>query len=400
MHVLFLHTNFPAQFGQVAVQLADRYQYRCTFASEKPSANIPQIEQIQFTAASGAHAATHHATRSIENLVWKSQAIYDVLKQRPDIKPDVIVAHSGFVSPIFLRELYPGVPHIGYFEYFYHARSSDMDFRSDLPLPPEQDFLRVRVRNAKLLLDLHNCDVGYSPTDFQRSQLPAEFQSKIETIFDGIDIDFWQPAEVVDRTFNGFTIPANHRVLTYVSRGFEALRGFDMFLQVADRVCKARQDVSVIVVGEDRVAYGGDERYTEGKTFAKWTIDRYQPDLSRIHFLGRLSPTDLSRLFALSDLHLYWTVPFVLSWSLMNALSCGCTLIGSDTAPVREMIRDGQNGMLCDFFDIDRWVDRSLEVLASPAKYRSLGQRGRQMIVDRYQVRQAVDKMNEMLCRV
>lgn len=391
MHVLFLHTNFPAQFGQIALHLARDHGYRCTFVSEQPIADSPEIQHIHFQSAGGARAETHYCVRSFENQTWRSHAAYQALKERPDIRPDLIVAHSGFVSSLFLRELYPDTPQIGYFEFFYHARGSDMDFRFDLPPPSELDMLRMRSRNAQILLDLDNCDAGYSPTNFQRAQMPLEYQPKLRTIFDGIDTDFWKRDPAPARVYNGVPVPQGHQLVTYVSRGFESIRGFDVFLQVADRICRHRQDVTVIVVGEDRIAYGGDARFTDGKTFKDWAIDRYRPDLSRIHFIGRLPPTQLVQLLSLSDLHLYLTVPFVLSWSLMNALSCGCTILASNTPPVREMIRTGENGMLVDFFDLEAWTSRSLAMLGGDTQCLEFGLRGGEMIRQHYTLQMAIE---------
>ena len=150
MHILFLHQNFPAQFGQIATHLARNCGYRCTYVSEKEIPDSAEIQHVQFRTESGARDNTHYCSRTFENQTWRSHAVYEALAKRPEIRPDLIVAHSGFVSPLFLRELYPDVPQIGYFEFFYHAHQSDMDFRSDLPLPPPQDFLRVRTRNAQL----------------------------------------------------------------------------------------------------------------------------------------------------------------------------------------------------------------------------------------------------------
>ncbi len=378
------------------MHLARNCGYRCTFVSEKELVDSAEIQHVRFQSTGGAVAQTHYCSRTFENQTWRSHAAFEALQKRPDIKPDLIVAHSGFVSSLFLRELYPNTPHIGYFEFFYHAHNSDMDFRQDLPMPPQLDFLRVRTRNAQLLLDLHNCDAGYAPTNFQRSQIPQEYQPKLRTIFDGIDTNFWRRHKPPNNNFGGIQIPEGHRVVTYVSRGFEAMRGFDIFLQVADRICRARQDVTVIVVGEDRVAYGGDSRFTGQQTFKQWAIQQHQPDLSRIHFIGRLPPSQLVQLLSRSDLHLYLTAPFVLSWSLLNALSCECTILASDTAPVRELIDNNVSGLLADFFDVNVWVEHALSVLQRPEEFESLGQVGRELIERRYSIPVCLQQMQDL----
>ena len=399
MHVLFVHPNFPAQFGQIASHLVRNHKFRCTFASEKPPGNVNGVQRIQYQAKGGATVNNHFCSRTFENQIWHSHALYEALAARPDIQPDLIVGHSGFTSTLFLRELYD-CPIINYFEYFYHTRNSDMDFRRDLPPSPTQDFLRARARNAMLLLDLNNCDAGYSPTCWQRDQLPVAYHKKVEVIFDGIDTDFWRPLENVPRQIAGRRISDDVRIVTYVSRGLESMRGFDIFMRLAKRICDERTDTVFAVVGEDRVAYGGDLRYTGGKSFKTWVLEQDRYDLSRIFFLGGVSTTEVVRLFALSDLHFYWTVPFVLSWSLMNALSCEATLLTSATAPVREMVRHHENGLLVDFFDLDGAVAQAHQVLDDPAAFRGLGQAGRQMIQQHYSLPLCLRRMLQLYERV
>jgi glycosyltransferase involved in cell wall biosynthesis len=370
-----------------------------------------RIEKIQYRLLGGATRQNHLCTRTFENNVWHCDAVVRAMSARPDIRPDLIVGHSGFGSTLFLRELYPEVPCVNLFEYYYlpHDAQSDMIFRHDLDwkLAPEK-FLRSRCRNAMILLDLQNCQVGYCPTEFQRSRFPAEYAHKLRVIFDGIDREVWHghdetlrpaPAARGVRRVAGVDLPAGAKVLTYCSRGFESMRGFDIFMRAVRRITQADADVHVFVVGTDRIAYGGDEQYTGGKSFKQWTME--QPDvqgaaLDRVHFVGRLPPPELARLFAASDLHVYLTVPFVLSWSMLDAMSCGAVVLGSDTAPVREIIRDGENGLLADFFDPEAFAARALRVLADPADFRPLGRAAEQLIRERYSMDVTLPRMLEM----
>jgi glycosyltransferase involved in cell wall biosynthesis len=164
----------------------------------------------------------------------------------------------------------------------------------------------------------------------------------------------------------------------------ESMRGFDIFMRFAKRLGDRHPDVHFIVAGQDRVCYGGDESATGGKSFKSWVLAQDRYDLSRFHFVGLLPPAELARLFNLTDLHIYLTVPFVLSWSLLNALACGATVLASDTAPVREVIRDGENGLLAEFFDVDGMVKRAEQVLTAPQNYRPLGQAGAELVRQHY----------------
>lgn len=384
MHILYVHRNFPAQFGQIAAALAAKPGWHCTYVSEKPAGHIHGIECIQYRVAGLATPQTHFCARTFENTIWHSHAIYEALAARPDIAPDLVVGHAGAVSTMFLRQLYD-CPHIGYFEYFYGVLGTDFDFRPKRQLSPLER-MRAQARNASILLDLHHCDAGTSPTQWQRSLLPLEYQSKVSVIFDGVDTSLWRPIAHAPRIVAGRTLPPDTRVVTYVARGFESIRGFDIFMQIAKRVCLERPDVVFVVVGQDRVFYGSDDQYTSGKSFRDWVLSQDSYDLARIWFVGTMPPAQLAMLWAISDLHIYLTEPFVVSWSLLNALACGVPVLASDTGPVKEIIQHGISGLLNPFFDVDGFVGQTLKVLENPHVYLPLGTRAIEIIENRYQM--------------
>jgi glycosyltransferase involved in cell wall biosynthesis len=395
MHVLFVHQNFPAQFGHIAAHLIERHKFRCTFVTERRGGKAGNIDCIQYKVDGGATRHNHYCTRTFENATRHAIGVFAAVHAKPDLKPDLIVGHSGFGSTLFLRELYPDVPIINYFEYFYRTRHSDMDFRKEFP-PQPIDFLRARARNAMVLLDLDNCDVGYSPTEYQRSLFPAEYQGKIRTIFDGVDTAVWRPMVNPRRVVNGCAIPEGMKIVTYATRGMESMRGFDVFMKAAKKLCDRRKDVLFVIAGQDRVCYGGDERFTGGKTFKEWVLSQDTYDEKRFKFLGLIPPTELAKLFNISDVHVYLTVPFVLSWSLLNALACGATVLASDTAPVREMIRNGVNGVLFDFFNVDALAELANQLLDRRDEYKVLGKQGAAIIKERYSVDVCLPKMVEL----
>ena len=409
MRILYVHQNFPAQFGHIASHLAQREGWKCWFVSETPGGNVAGVEKIQYSKAGGATQQTHFCSRTFENAVFNCEGVFTALSKRTDVKPDLIVGHSGFGSTLFLRDLYPGVPIINLFEYFYRPGhpESDMGYRRDLGWAmPEIYLRRARCRNAMILLDLNACAAGYCPTEFQRSTMPAEYQHKLRVIFDGIERGVYHgheealrppPEKRATREIAGVSVPPSARIVTYVSRGFESMRGFDLFMRSAKIIARDFPDVLFFVVGSDRIAYGGDETFLpDGVSFRQWVLSRDEYDLSRIRFVGNLPPRQLAALLASSDLHIYLTVPFVLSWSMMDAMSCGAVVLGSDTAPVREVIRDGENGLLANLFDPEEIARKAIGALRDPAAIRPLGRAAERMIAEQHSVESVLPKMISM----
>ncbi|MEZ5100609.1 MAG: glycosyltransferase [Thermoleophilia bacterium] len=393
MHVLFVHKNFPAQFGHIAGHLVRERGWKATFVSETPPGVVEGIRKVQYRTTGGATDQTHYFSRTFENATWHAAGVYDALKGlRNSLAPDLIVGHSGFGSTLFLTELFPQAPIVNLFEYFYRPHDCDMDFRPEFP-PTEEDVLRARARNAMIMLDLEYCAAGYCPTEFQLSLFPDAYRPKLEAVHDGVDTSFWRPREDAAALRAELGIPDGARVVTYCSRGFEAMRGFDVFMRVAKRICEARDDVVFLVVGSDRVAYGGDLRFTGGRSFRDHVLAQDAYDLERIRFLGNVPPDALARILSLGDLHVYLTVPFVLSWSMIDALACGAIVLGSDTAPVREVIRHNENGLLRDFFDVDGLTATALEVLEAPEDYADVREAAVRTVRERYALEVVMPRM-------
>ncbi|MGH3118764.1 MAG: glycosyltransferase, partial [Gaiellales bacterium] len=302
MHVLFVHPNFPAQFGQVAARLR-RLGWRCTFVSEAAAGVVDGVECLRYAPRGGASRRNSFHTRGFENAVAHAEGVYRALKRRPDLRPDLVVGHSGFGSTIFLRELLD-VPIVNYFEYYYRPRDSDIDFRPDA-VPSEQQRLRTRVRNAMILLDLQNCDAGYTPTAFQRRCFPREYRAKLAQIFDGVDTTVYRRYRRPGRTFGGRAIAPGTRIVTYCASAFERVRGFDMFMRAARIVYRRHPDVVFLVVGSDRTRYGDDlERVSGYRSFREWVLAQDEYDRSKFVFLGLIPPPTLARVLAAGDAHI------------------------------------------------------------------------------------------------
>ncbi|MBM80528.1 MAG: glycosyl transferase family 1 [Planctomycetaceae bacterium] len=394
MHVLFCHKNFPAQFGHIARYLVNNKGFQCSFVCELEPGEFDGVRRIQYKIQGGATKTVHYCSRTFENATWHAHAVYETMKRHADIKPDLIVGHSGFGSTLFLADLYD-CPIINYFEYYYRGKDSDLDFRSEIPTK-EIDRLRSRTRNAMILLDLQTCNVGYAPTEWQRSLFPTEYHPKLRSIFDGVDTSVWYRRHNVPRQIGERQIPEGTKIVTYVSRGFETMRGFDIFMKVAKKICDTRDDVIFLCVGSDRVCYGGDLNRIEEKSYREHVLKQDNYDLDRFIFTGRVHPEDLANILSMGDLHIYLTVPFVLSWSMMNSMACGATVLASNTAPVQEMIKHGENGLLADFYDVDHFTELAMQVLDDPQGHRYLGDNAMAMIQDRYTLEKCLPQMLEL----
>jgi glycosyltransferase involved in cell wall biosynthesis len=397
MQILFVHPNFPAQFGPLLGRLAGRDGLDCVFLSRTGRGSLPGVRRLAYTARGGATRATHYCSRTFENAVWSAHGVWEACKAAPELRPDLVVGHSGFGTTLFLRELY-ACPIVNHFEYFYRPHGTDMDFRPEFP-PEEIDYLRAHARNAMILLDLEACAAGYTPTRWQWGLLPSPFQPKVDVIHDGVEVGFWR-RRAGPRRLGDETISPETRVVTYVARGLEAMRGFDIFVRVANRIAAAMSDVLFVVVGSERTAYGNDRRHISAPSFKAHVLATEAPDLARFRFLGTVSPDRLVDVLSLADLHVYLTVPFVLSWSLLNAMACECVILASDVPPVREVVEDGRTGLLADFFDADALAARALEVLRDPAGHRPLGAAARALVEERYAVDRTAPLLWELFQRL
>lgn len=392
MHILFIHQNFPAQFRYLAPRLIKEHGWRCTFATAKAEGTLPGVEKVVYTCKGGATKANHVCTQNFENTVWEAHAVYEMLKQRPDVQPDLIVAHTGFGSSLFLPFLYDA-PIINFLEMFYSPTGGDLGYRKELPVD-EETLLRIKTKNAMILSDLVNCDRGWSPTRYQRDFFPKELRSKIEVIFDGIDTAIYHRRNNPQRIINGQPIaPPGKRIVTYVARGFERMRGFDIFMEASRLIAETFPDVLFVVVGKDTVHYGSDLKYFKESNYREHLLASGRYDLSKYLFTGFVPEETLADILSISDLHIYLTEPFIASWSMVDAMSCGAVLLASDQQCVREYIEPGKNGLLVDFFDVEALAKQAVEVLRDPVAYRPLAEAAMQTVREGYSVDVAVPRL-------
>jgi glycosyltransferase involved in cell wall biosynthesis len=295
--------------------------------------------------------------------------------------PDVIVAHSGWGPGMYVKDVWPDARYFAYFEWYYNQIGPDTEYLKEKP-QNEDDLLRTRGRNAPILTDLAACDQGICPTEWQRDQFPKVFHPILNVIHDGVNTDLYAPTLGSGLVLPGLDLSAAKEIVTYVARGMEPYRGFPQFMAAIAKVQKERPNAHVVVVGEDRVAYG--RKLPDGDSFKKRALAEHAFDLTRLHFTGLIPRDQYLRVLQASSVHVYLTVPFVLSWSMMEAMSTGCIILGSDTQPVRELIADGVNGIFADFHDTDMIAKKITHILANQGEYNGIRSAARQTIVSRY----------------
>ena len=298
-------------------------------------------------------------------------------------EPDVIVAHPGWGETLFLKERFHRAKLLNYCEFFYHGQGADVGFDPEDKIALDT-ICEARIRNAHLLLSLENCDHGVSPTTWQRSVHPVPFHDKISVIFDGVDTATVQPNPGASFILpNGRVLTAADEVVTFVARGLEPYRGFRSFMRALPGLLRRRPDAQVLVVGGDETSYG--LAAPAGRTWRETLLEQVEGlDLARVHFLGKIPYARYIALLQVSSLHIYLTVPFVLSWSCIEALAAGCIVLGSDTPPVREVIENGRNGYLVDFFAIEDIAARAADILSGRAQLDAVRERARDTVLERY----------------
>ncbi|MEO0397857.1 MAG: glycosyltransferase [Pseudomonadota bacterium] len=393
MQILFLHNNFPAQFGGLGAHLVE-HGWQVWFGTQRKGARAPHLNVFVYEPHRAPEDGVHPYSSTWEKAVINGQSVARAgLKIGPrDLSPDIVVSHSGWGPGLFAKDVWPNARTVGYFEWYYNAPGPDVAFLD--PTPPTADQrARSRCRNAPILLDLVSVDLGICPTQWQKSQFPSEFGKKLLVHHDGVDTDYYRPTGKEGLRLEGLDLPADAEIVTYVARGMEPYRGFPQFMSALARLQKRRPNVHAVIVGEDRVAYG--KKLEEGDSHLKRVKADLDLDMARTHFVGYLGRDDYRKVLRASSAHVYLTVPFVLSWSMMEAMSTACLLVASDTAPVREVV-NSENGILVDFNDPDAIAEGLYEALENPAAHQERRAAARATILAKYDADKLLNEKRKM----
>lgn len=390
MKILFVHQNFPGQYPHMAAAFAASPDNEVVAVAKRGDAEIPGVRVITYAPKREPNKDIHHYLRELENHVLHGQAVARVLVQlrSEGFRPDVVCAHPGWGETLYVKDIFPRAKLLSYCEFFYRGQGSDVGF--DAEKPTSLDTLcRTRTRNASLLISLEACDRGIVPTRWQWQQHPPEFLEKISIVHDGIRTDFARPDPQASFPLGeAGTLTRADEVVTYVARNLEPYRGFPSFMRAAAIIARRRPKAQFLVVGADDVSYGA--RLPEGESYRQKMTAEVEIDPKRIHFLGRIPYDRFIKVLQVSSAHVYLTYPFVLSWSMLEAMSAGCLVVGSRTPPVEEVIRDGENGLLVDFFSPESIADAVDRVLDDDQRLAPLCRRARQTIIAKYDLKRCL----------
>ncbi len=386
MRILFVHQNFPAQFKHLAPALAARGHELKALAIK--GYDIADVYVHRYKPQRSSTAGLHRFATDFETKVIRGEACAmaaDDLR-RSGYTPDLIIAHPGWGEALFLKDIWPSVPHLHFLEFHYGGKDSDTGFDPEFRKDEWQEDARTRAKNASSMLNLELMDAAYSPTHWQKSSYPDFAKPKIEVVHDGIDTDALTPSAKASLTLESrkIVLRPGMKVVTFINRNLEPYRGYHSFMRALPMMQRLMPDAIFVLIGGDDVSYGA--RPPAGQTWKQIYLAEMQGqlDLARTVFVGTVPYTVFKMLMQTSAAHVYLTYPFVLSWSMLEAMSCGAPIIGSATPPVQEVIEHGRNGLLVDFFDYENIATTVAEVVNNPHRYTDMRAAARQTIVDGY----------------
>jgi glycosyltransferase involved in cell wall biosynthesis len=400
MNVLFIHNNFPGQFKHLARHLAQQPNVRVAAIGAGNAHPVKDVKLIKYALTDVDVSTSHPFARRFDFECHRAEQVLYALSTlaASGFVPDVVVVHPGWGEALPVRTIFPKARLLVYCEFFYGNTGRDVGFDPEFAALGMDGNVALQLKNAATVLAMSECDGGIAPTPWQRSTFPDVFRDKIAVVHDGIDTDLVKPAAQAEfRLPSGRRLTANDEVVTFAARNLEPLRGYHIFMRAVPRILSERSNAQVIIIGGNGTSYGAPP--PAGKTWQSVFFDEVagRIDTRRVHFTGHLPYQSYLKALQISSAHVYLTYPFVLSWSLLEAMSAGCLVIGSDTAPVRDVLTSA-NGILVPFFDTDHLAGTVITALKEPQRHRKLRTAARKTVRERYDLeRQCLPALTELV---
>ncbi|AHM03585.1 putative glycosyltransferase [Roseibacterium elongatum DSM 19469] len=391
MKILFVHQNFPGQYRELFKWFVEQGDHEIVFLTQRTE--VPHIKGARIVTykphhkpAKDAYALTQYWEECAGAGFGAAMAAQSM--DKAGFKPDIILGHVGWGELTFMKEVWPDVPIIGFFEYYFLAKGGSVGFDPEFPASAHTPFV-MHARNAVNFANIQTVDLGHSPTAWQRDTFPETFHDKIYVCHDGIRTDRLRPNPEASVPLGrlGRSVTRQDEIFTYMARNMEPTRGFHVFMRALPHILAARPNARALIIGGNEVSYGkaSDRKGGYRADMEREVGDRV--DWDRVHFLGRVPYEAYQQIIRISRCHIYLTVPFVLSWSLLESMSMGATIVASDVAPVREAVTHGKTGLLVDYFQPEKLAQQVADVLERPGTYAHLGPAARQHVIETYDFR-------------
>ncbi|WP_415404740.1 glycosyltransferase family 4 protein [Tateyamaria sp. SN3-11] len=388
MKLLFVHQNMPGQYRELIQWLAAQGGHEIVFLTQRKKPPVFEgVRTVQYNSHHTAPEDGYGLSRTWETASGSGFGAVNALRDLVDsgFQPDIVIGHVGWGEMTFFREVLPETPMIGFFEYYYSVHGGPVGFDPESPVSAHAPYI-MYGHNVVPQMNIGVVDVGHSPTMWQRNRFPKSFHDKIYVCHDGIRTDKLVPNKKASVTLGRIGRPLTRKdeVVTYMARNLETTRGYHQFMRAVPRIQKARPNARILVIGGNDASYGGKSKHPGGLRGQMEAEVGHLLDWDRLHFLGQVPYENYQQIIQISTCHIYLTMPFVLSWSLLESMSMGATIVASDVPPVREAMTHGETGLLVDFFDPEAIAAQVVDVLARPKDFAHLGIAARQHVVDTY----------------
>ena len=387
MKILFVHQNMPGQYRELAPWLAAQGGHDIVFLTQRKDVQLKGIKTVTYKPFRTPEQNAFGLSKDWEAAAGAGLGAALAARQLKDagFTPDIIIGHTGWGELMYMKDPYPDVPIIGFFEYFYRTTGGLVGFDPENPAN-DQAYFFAESRNAVPYASIEQVDIGHVPTAWQRDRFPASFHDRMYLCHDGIRADRLRPDPKASIGLGRLERPISRddEVVTYIARNMERARGFHIMMRALPRIQAQRPKARILMIGGNDTSYGAESKHPGGLRGEMEAELGDSVDWSRVHFLGKVPYDDLCRIIQISRCHIYLTMPFVLSWSLLEAMAMQATVVGADVAPVREAIAHGDTGLLVDFFSPEKLADQVADVLANPGDYAHLGPNARAHVLEKY----------------
>ena len=386
MHLLLIHQNFPGQFRDLApAWLASGHQVTA-IGSTSAAPTGHQWHGLQYLQYRFEEKPSH-----LERGSAVAKLVQQLIEQ--DHPPDLVMSHSAWGESLCLRRVCRDVPWISYPELWGNPRSLGFGFDQSLDgLTPEA----TRFSSANLITELALLQSSASVVA-SRSQLlsfPKSLQHRLTLQPEGVDLQRIKPDASACLTIPkmGLEFRAGQPLVTFISRHLEPLRGLRQMLMAWPLVSQTIPEAQLLLVGGKGQGYSLQR--PKGQNHLEDALNNLPDTTNRrtIHCLGRLPYEEMLTLLQCSACHVALSYPYTLSWSVLEALSCGVPVISNPDSPISVELGDDANKALAlvPFDDIASLSLKTIELLQHPQRARAMGAAGRSWIEQNASLEQAL----------